>query len=237
MLTLSRSAILIATSLAFLAGGTAWAAGKAKPEWRKGAAGCSPRFAHSITHAPAAGGFLLFAGEHQKDRAFVAGEPLKERTFVFYDDLWLYDVAEKSWTEIAVEGAKPTIRGYHGAAWDEQSKALYIGGGTGVGFQPIDDLWRFDLDARAWSRIEWTGDGPPPRINPQLHLDEKKRRLVLFGGTKGFSPGSVLGDVWFFDLKKSTWTKSKATWSGTWQGVSVLDKKRRRVIRSFKLLW
>lgn len=80
----------------------------------------------------------------------------------FYADLWRFDVASESWSEIAL----PEGPGGRRTAWvvrDPDREGLYVGFGYDGDMQPLGDLWYADLDALAWTELALPDDRPAYR--------------------------------------------------------------------------
>jgi hypothetical protein len=63
----------------------------------------------------------------------------------------------------------------------------------------------FDLDARTWRQID--GEAPAPRFGQAVVVDQKTRRLYLFGGQ---SQDVFFNDTWQFDFKMEQWKRLDA---------------------------
>jgi hypothetical protein len=78
---------------------------------------------------------------------------------------------------------------------------VIFGGVDGSGF--LGDLW-------AWNGVEWrkladaSSAGPAPRAMGHLAYDQRRDRVVLFGGRKGWPDGD-LNDTWEWD--GATWRR------------------------------
>jgi len=81
-------------------------------------------------------------------------------------------------------------------------------GGSGR-YQVLDDLWRFDIEARTWAQLEPEGDRPSGRYNTTLVHDPSRNALWLFAGNESTSGASPLGlgDLWRYDIATNTWTQ------------------------------
>lgn len=108
-------------------------------------------------------------------------------------DLWEFD--GRTWT--AREVAKdPGPRTSPGATYDsKRGLTLVFGGVDSSGF--LGDLW-------AWNGTEWrrladvSSPGPAPRAMGHLAYDQRRDRVVLFGGRNGW-PNGDLNDTWEWD--------------------------------------
>jgi Galactose oxidase, central domain len=80
-------------------------------------------------------------------------------------------------------------------------KSVYLFGGDD-GETYFNDLWKYEGDN--WSEINVSGAKPVSRTLTALAYDPPNQRLLLFGGRT--VTGTVLADLWAFDLGSSTWT-------------------------------
>lgn len=108
-------------------------------------------------------------------------------------DVWEFDGRRWSAREF-VNGPGP--RTSPGAAYDSKRGVTVVFGGVdGSGF--LGDLW-------AWTGAEWrkladaSSAGPVPRATGQLAYDQRRDRVVLFGGRNRW-PGGDLNDTWEWD--------------------------------------
>jgi hypothetical protein len=183
-----------AGSAAFLFGGRAggeplgdlWAF--AGGTWRQiSADGPSPRFGHNA--AVIGGRLFLFGGQGGQG--------------VFFNDVWSFDGAKESWTQLADEGTAPSAR--YGSGGTAVESALTISHGfTDAG--RFDDTWSF---TRAWADVS-PSSGPRPirRCLHRLVYVKGLGRLVLFGGQTNGEP--FLGDTWLFDPGARAWSQVKS---------------------------
>ncbi|MFZ0060445.1 MAG: kelch repeat-containing protein [Pyrinomonadaceae bacterium] len=122
-------------------------------------------------------------------------------------DTWEWD--GKRWTRVNHTGPGP--RTFPAMAYDSVRRRLVLFGGNRVlfGKSPgenkfLNDTWEWD--GRRWTEIKVTG--PSPRAEAAIAFDEKRGRVMLFGGhNRAGDAGSRLGDTWEWDGK--TWTEIK----------------------------
>jgi N-acetylneuraminic acid mutarotase len=129
----------------------------------------APRQGHSAAWDDGSGELLVFGG-HAADR--------------FFDDLWAYSPRTQTWRPIATQGETPSARSRAGAAWDEEHRQLYLFGGSGVAGY-TDELWRFDVETRAWQQLETEGTSPRAGEDLSLVWDPVQEQLLAYGGTRG----------------------------------------------------
>ncbi|MFK7986241.1 MAG: kelch repeat-containing protein [Sandaracinaceae bacterium] len=121
---------------------------------------------------PDGGRLLLFGGSFGASGA------------AFYADLWSFDVASETWSEIALPEGPPGRR----TGWvvrDPERPGLYVGFGFDGSMNPLGDLHYADLEALTWTEIELPFDGPAPRgFSPALPGGESALG-VMTGGNGG----------------------------------------------------
>ena len=138
------------------------------------------------------------------------------------NDLWRYDVAEGSWTELTPSGPAPPPRWCHSAAMlDVPDRMVIFGGWKYPDSVFMNDLFIFEVAANRYVRVETAGPLPSPRCQCTLfRLPRMQSMLVLFGGAshkdeQGFrntaeAYGTVvvdLCDIWVLDLAAATWLR------------------------------
>ena len=142
------------------------------------------RNAHVLAYDARNSRVLLFGGADDRS---VVGET------------WSWDGSR--WRKLATSGPLP--RTFAAVAHDPTNQLVFVYGGNRALFgrgQPGDtllsDFWR-------WDGVRWTqiaSDGPGARAEAALAYDSARRKLVLFGGYRGFGPQRVrLGDTWEWD--------------------------------------
>ncbi len=174
-----------------------WAYSLASRSWQQLApsgAAPAPRFGHTVIFDPVRRRLVLFGGQARG----------------FFSDVWAYDVAANSWTQLAQEQAGPSRRYGHSAIYDAPRNRMVISHGfTDAG--RFDDTWAFDLTANSWRNLAPAGIKPLRRCLHHAVYDNTNQTMLLFGGcASGFGP-CPLGDLWSFDLTNSSWTEIKGT--------------------------
>jgi hypothetical protein len=106
-------------------------------------------------------------------------------------DLWRFDPAERTWTEIT-PGSGPTPRSNPALVADKSGeRVLLVGGSTSDGYAM--DVWegKADGDSFAWTWLEVAGSGPAGRASHDAVWS--RGDLYLFGGT---GVAGVTADLW-----------------------------------------
>jgi hypothetical protein len=110
-----------------------------------------------------------------------------------------------AWKQLAPDAPAPDARWDHTLSADDEAKQLLVFGGRDANAAALGDTWLFDLDARSWTQID--GDAPPARFGHAVSVDQKTRRLYLFGGQ---SEDVFFNDTWQFDLETRRWKQLDA---------------------------
>ena len=103
------------------------------------------------------------------------------------------------WARIALDGSAPGAREDHTWTVGEDGSAYLFGGRDGA--TAFDDLWRFDLAADAWQRIQPAGAGPAPRFGHEAAW-APGLGLVVWAGQAGTT---FYDDLWLYDPAGGTW--------------------------------
>jgi hypothetical protein len=172
--------------------------------------------------------FIMFGGRHREGTT---------GPYTFLNDVWAFDPATRSWTELSPHGAggAPLGRMNHTMVADPENDRVIVhaGGQTDfTAFQVDNETWSFDLATNTWTQIGL--DNPPPaRIFHQAALDRAGNRMIVFsGGDEGAFQGPFLIDTWSLDLATDTWTslQSPATPPARIKGEMVWDEPNNRMI-------
>ena len=105
-------------------------------------------------------------------------------------DLWAYDLAADSWSEVAASG--PAARFGHNAAWVDGVGLVIFAGQGERGF--FNDLWAFDPSAGAWRLLSAGGAVPVPRYGSCATIGPDGRLWISHGFT---SEGALRGQPAF----------------------------------------
>jgi hypothetical protein len=81
----------------------------------------------------------------------------------FYADIWKFDPAAATWSQVPATGAAPPGRRYPWVAFADDLGTLAMGFGTTTptGTTMIGDLWRFDVAKGTWTSIPRTAAAQP----------------------------------------------------------------------------
>jgi hypothetical protein len=142
------------------------------------------------------------------------------------DDLWSYDVACGTWTQLGTQQA-PGAQGEYAATFDsKRNRLILIAGQKGTATNPplVEEVWAYDTKAMTWAQLQPTASAGTPgaRVGHRAIYDAAHDRVVMFGGEKSinFSAGDMLGDTWTLDFTSSA--------DGAWQQITVAGPTKRR---------
>ncbi len=124
------------------------------------------------------------------------------------NDLWLFDFASSTWATVSVSGAGPTPRtGSVMFRHANDANVVFLFGGFSSTSGWFSDLFRLDLAARRWERIDDDAGDVPTCRDKIACATAPDGRVWLFGGfgplvdeagDDGFGDGSTFS--WFEDL-------------------------------------
>lgn len=144
---------------------------------------------------------VVYMGNHE---AFLfGGETTDSDTWPFHNtnDTWVYDIAERSWTEVHGE-PRPNKACHQGAAYSpDHDIVLYAGGynNDDEGLFAYDDTWAFHVDERRWEKLEPGGVDLPPSSDCAIVYHTKAKRFLLFRGQA----------LYIYDPTANTWELRK----------------------------
>jgi hypothetical protein len=103
-----------------------------------------------------------------------------------------------TWQSLATAGTKPDARVYAGGAYDPNSNALIVFGGSNCSGQFLNDVWVLSNangigGTPTWSQLAPSGTSPQPRESGGAVYDPTHNALIVYAGDAGGSPFS---DVW-----------------------------------------
>ncbi|MDQ2674381.1 MAG: hypothetical protein M3Y40_06970 [Chloroflexota bacterium] len=116
-----------------------------------------------------------------------------------FGDLWAYDLASDTWSE--VEAAGPAPRFGHEAVWVDDVGLVVFAGQAGATF--YNDLWTFDPESGAWRELSSGGDVPGARYGTCATIGPDGRLWISHGFT---SDGTRFADTKAYDFANGTWT-------------------------------
>jgi hypothetical protein len=149
------------------------------------ASGPAAREDHTWTVDPSSATAYLFGG---RDGSTVFG------------DLWAFDLATDTWSEVATSGPAPAVRFGHEAAWVDGIGLVIVFGQAGATF--FNDLWAFDPTAAAWRQLPAGGAAPVSRYGSCAAVGPEGRLWISHGFT---SDGVRFADTLAYDFATGDW--------------------------------
>lgn len=139
------------------------------------------------------------------------------RFLALNDELWRFDLASETWTQLTPSGPVPEPRFIGATAIDHERGEMYLFSGhrlTATGFESIGDFWVYDIASNAFRAL-------PPLPGPTrdegtlslLRAPGGKRYLVWADGhteapvlcTGFIEQNTALAEIWAFDPDTSSW--------------------------------
>lgn len=150
----------------------------------------SPRFGHRMVYDPLNERVLLFGGAVFEDR------------YTFFDDLWSYDYATNTWTQIE-DGSGPRGRFNFMMVYLPVHHQLFLFGGFSANDR-LSDTWIYDITDNRWFQIR-PENSPSPRSDAAIAYDPKNDVVILHDGY--CRDDSHPQDTWVFDFDSIDWTQ------------------------------
>lgn len=152
-----------------------------------------PRFGHRIVSFPRQA-LIMFGGRNRG---------------TFFGQTWKWNLSAKKWIATGDGPSDPPGRADFGFVYCRRKGTAFMYAGRNESGL-LGDLWELKADGRTWVPI-WSptrSAGPSPRAGIAMACDEKRGRLVVFGGDRG---DSILGlslpvhDLWEWDISRRRW--------------------------------
>lgn len=154
-----------------------------------------------------------------------AWEPLTDQIYLFaggaddghggerlLNDFWRYDPTSNRWTDLTVSSGAGAITPreiYNITADGEGHLYLFAGSATvdGVGWEAIQDLWRFDIRTGRWQNL--TDVTNTRSVPPRHYYGQAVDGDGAFYVVGGVRPGSIqpMTDAWRFDPLQERWSE------------------------------
>jgi hypothetical protein len=201
--------------------GDTWTYDSAAGSWTElKLAGVTPaaRFGHVMVYDSDTKTVLMFGGYN--DAAETAASSLG------LNDLWEYDPAAGTWIELLPSGDRPPGWEHQAMVYDSSSHRLLLLGtsrGPGISsdtstFVYVNELWAYDRQANAWTKLEQGGKRPPGLAAESLAYDPGTGQVLMVGGyytsLEGSKPEGEFGLVcnerlWAYDPADNVWVDLK----------------------------
>jgi len=112
-------------------------------------------------------------------------------------------LARTGWVQLKPSGELPAARVQHSLVWDDAAGQVYLFGGSSAGTL-LDDLWAFNVDSPAWTRVQPEGPSPPARFGHSAVFDPGEGRMLVLGGQAG---ETFFNDLWAFTSRDNAWAQ------------------------------
>eukprot|EP00118_Oscarella_pearsei_P008027 m.40396 g.40396 ORF g.40396 m.40396 type:complete len:663 (+) comp32964_c0_seq1:147-2135(+) len=124
------------------------------------------------------------------------------------NDIWLFSLDKKSWSEVEVTGGKPYPRCGHSFTAIDENRAILIGGIDENG-DAVNDAFMLYLSDAEWMEITLAPNKPILRSSHSAvfeNLSQTRPRLFLFWGRERFK-GKVVPSASMIDINTMEYTK------------------------------
>ncbi len=118
-----------------------------------------------------------------------------------FGDLWAYELATDTWTELPVD-AGPGARFGHEAVWVEDIGLVTFAGQAGP-TTFFNDLWAYDPEAGSWRELPSSGAVPVSRYGTCAGIGLDGRLWISHGFT---SENARFADTVAYDFASGVWT-------------------------------
>ncbi len=142
-------------------------------------------------------------GPNAREHAALVLDAARERLVLFFGsgyvpygtplgDVWSFDLATDTWTELGLAGDAIVAAGARRAA--PTARGVVLHGGYGAGLTPLAGLFRLELeDDHVWVEELEQHDPPPARALHGFAHDAERARFIVYGGA---TDEQVFGDTW-----------------------------------------
>jgi len=153
-------------------------------------------------------------GAASNDRIYVFGGCLNNNTTTTVNDLYEFDPAGPSFTQIHDgTGTAPHARGRAAVAWNFGTNKLVVFGGDNRATGPLpadtllNDTWEYDPGTGTWTDMTPVGTNPTPRRWAAMTYEPLTGGMLMFGGDTG--AGLVSSETWLW--LGGVWTQMAPT--------------------------
>jgi hypothetical protein len=142
------------------------------------------------------------------DAIYVFGGSKDNNTAFTYNDVWRFDPAAGTFTQLVADQAvgSPHARARHASAWNPLSGKMVIFGGNNRGTGPNvvntlrNDIWEFDPITNTFTDVTpASGPAPSPREFAAMAFDPGSGGMLMFGGRPGIlATDPPSNETWLF---------------------------------------
>ncbi|OQS00997.1 hypothetical protein ACHHYP_02026 [Achlya hypogyna] len=124
----------------------------------------------------------------------------------YFNDLFFFNFETRRWSEMPNQAlVRPESRTDHIMVLHDSN--IYIFGGYN-GSSRFNNMYRYELDAKLWRKMEVTGAIPSGRFGHSGAVHEPSKRLIIFGGWDG---RDTLDDLYEYAFETGVWSIVKTT--------------------------
>lgn len=142
-------------------------------------------------------------GAASNDKLYVFGGCLNNNTSTTVNDLWVFDPAVPSFTQVNNgTGIAPHARGRAAVAWNSATGKLVVFGGDNRATGPLpadtllNDTWEYDPITNTWADVTPLAGNPSPRRWAAMSFEPITGGMLMFGGDLGGN--TVSPETWLF---------------------------------------
>ncbi|MFC2100962.1 kelch repeat-containing protein, partial [Bacteroidota bacterium] len=128
------------------------------------------------------------------------------------NDVWSYNIAANTWTQISTSGGSPSNRAGHVAIYDNTRHRMVVFAGSNWWQAWYNDTWALDLTTNIWSQLSTTGGPPTNRYFHSGVYDSIQDRLLIFGGVCGSTSSNwKSNETWALNFTTLQWQQLNTT--------------------------
>lgn len=128
--------------------------------------------------------------------------------FAPQNDTFVLDLATSTWRKLE-SATKPPARLFHAMAMDGANRVAWVisGGDKNAFTGPfLRDVWKLDVAASTWTKVETSGDAPLGLINHAAVYDAVGKRVIVFGGHDDGAVGNQ-NEIRTLDVATGVWSR------------------------------
>ena len=171
----------------------------------------SARYGHSMAYDSIHDRVILFGGDDD-----------------YYDDTWVYNYTDNSWTNRTTSLNKPSARYYHSMVYDStHDRVILFGGWDG---SRDDETWVYNYSDNSWTNMTTHSAKPSARYTQSMVYDSTNDVVVLFGGMDSVGRDD---ETWIYNYTDNTWTEMNILStkpSARWRHSMVYDSTHKVVV-------
>jgi hypothetical protein len=141
-----------------------------------------------------------------------------------YNETWVYDLSDNTWTEQSPSNA-PSTRFSHAMATIPNNDEVLLFGGYHPYFPShiCNDTWIYDFGIDEWSKVTPMNQ-PSARMYHAMASISLTNEILLFGGSYGTT--KIFDETWLYNASENNWTEQ-----------ILLNKPKARNMYSMSYVW